>query len=163
MRLLFYAINGLGMGHLNRTLVLAHSARAADSSLEIHFVVDSPHFQLVSDAGFSVSKFPDRRHPLGFHRGRERRYEALPELFDALFAAWNPDAMVVDFLCKKPLFEAARARKIRVAAILRRQRTSSLRALRLNPGASLVDHWLLPHGPPLGRALERSRNGHSKC
>ena len=82
MKVLIYAINGLGMGHLNRTLVLARAMREADPTTEIHFIVDSPHFALVADSGFGVSKLPDRRHPVGFHCGRERRYQQLPELFD---------------------------------------------------------------------------------
>ena len=109
MKLLFYAINGLGLGHLNRSLVLADSIRAADPSVGIHLVVDSPHFGLVEEAGFAVTKFPDRRHPLGYHRGRERRYELLPDLFEPLLESYRPDAMIVDFLCKKALFERVRS------------------------------------------------------
>ena len=145
MKLLFYAINGLGMGHLNRSLVLADSIRAADPSVGIHLVVDSPHFSLVEQAGFSVTKLPDRRHPLGYHRGRERRYELLPELFEPLIESYRPDGLIVDFLCKKALFERVRSRGVQLAAVLRKQRKSSLRMLRMNPGAGLVDHWLIPH------------------
>ena len=122
-----YAINGLGMGHLNRTLVLAKSLRAADPGVEIHIVVDSPHFGLVAQEGFSVSKFPDRRHPLGHHAGRALRYELLPQLFEPLLQSWKPDILIVDFLCKRALFDLVKSRGIAIAAVLRKQRPSSLR------------------------------------
>ncbi|MEE2827641.1 MAG: glycosyltransferase [Myxococcota bacterium] len=145
MRVLIYAINGLGMGHLNRTLVLARAMQAAEPETAIHFVVDSPHFQRVSRSGFQVTKFPDRRHPLGFHKGRARRYEDLPELFDVLFQSFEPDALLVDFLCKRALFARAAARGIHLAAVLRKLRPAAARNLALNRGASFVDSWLLPH------------------
>lgn len=145
MKVLIYAINGLGMGHLNRTLVLARGLRAAAPEVEVQFVVDSPHFGLVADSGFPVTKFPDRRHALGFHRGRELRYPRLPELFDTVFRSWEPDVLVVDFLCKRALFERVKERGIHLAVILRKQPSSSLRQLVLNRGAALVDTWLLPH------------------
>jgi len=160
MKVLIYAINGLGMGHLNRTLVLARGMRAADPSTQVHFVVDSPHFGLVTDSGFDVTKFPDRRHPLGYHCGREHRYEELPAMFDVLLEDWKPDVMLVDFLCKRALFQRVRDRRVRLAAILRKQRPASLRQLSMNRGAALVDAWLIPHDQedwPLSQLPRRFR------
>jgi predicted glycosyltransferase len=145
LKVLVYAINGLGMGHLNRALVLARTLKAAAPSTEIHFIVDSPHFGLVADSGFGVTKFPDRRHRLGFHRGREQRYVELPELFDVVLRDWQPDAMWVDFLCKRALFERIKERGVYLAALLRKQRPASLKQLSLSRGAALVDRWLIPH------------------
>jgi UDP-N-acetylglucosamine:LPS N-acetylglucosamine transferase len=135
--------------------------READPTTEIHFIVDSPHFALVADSGFGVSKLPDRRHPLGFHSGRERRYKQLPELFDVFLEDWRPDVLLVDFLCKRALFEQVKGRGVRLAAVLRKQRPGSLKQLSMNRGAALVDAWLVPHTPqewPLAQLPRRFRD-----
>jgi UDP-N-acetylglucosamine--N-acetylmuramyl-(pentapeptide) pyrophosphoryl-undecaprenol N-acetylglucosamine transferase len=147
VNVLFHAIDGLGLGHLNRTLVMARALRMAAGPLPltVRFVVDSPAVGLVSDAGFPVVKLPQRNHPRVGPAGRGRRPTDLPRMFEALFAAWTPDHLVVDFVADRALFAAARARGIQVSVVLRRQRRRALLKLALHPAAAGVDRWLLPH------------------
>lgn len=147
MRVLFYAINGKGMGHLNRTLVLARALQSADPTAEIRFVVVSPLFGLVQAAGFEVFKIPDRRHPVGFFVGREARQRWLGEVFGALCDAYRPDHLIVDMTLSVPVFSAARRAGARVSLVLRKQRPETLRELRRTPGIGQVARFLVPHDP----------------
>lgn len=147
MNLLFYAINGKGMGHLNRTLVLARAARAFAPDIHVRFVVVSPLFGLVQAAGFEVVKVPDRHHQRGFHAGRDERQLYLAGLFRELCEDRKPDALVVDMTLSAPIFSAVRSYDARIALVLRRQRPETLRELRRERAAFLVDRFIVPHAP----------------
>jgi predicted glycosyltransferase len=144
-RILIYAINGTGMGHLNRTLVLARAAREYDASVEILFAVASPMFGLVANAGFPVIKVLDRSHALGAHACCSNRKFHLNAVFEPLIQSFRPSAFVVDLTIDARLFRTASEAGARVAAILRKPRPSALWGLALDPGSRGVDRFLLPH------------------
>lgn len=145
MRILIYAINGKGMGHLNRTTILARGAQAADPSADIRFLAGSPLFGMVADAGFEVVKVPDRHHGLGFFSGMNGRPSYVARHFDLLLEHYQPDVLVTDFAINAALFASARRRGARIAVVLRKQRPFDLHRLVLTPSARLVDRFLLPH------------------
>jgi predicted glycosyltransferase len=147
MKALFYAINGKGMGHLNRTLVLARALQAAAPGAEIRFAVVSPLFGLVQAAGFEVFKIPDRRHPRGFFVGRESRQRWLGEVFSVLCRAYRPEHLIVDMTLSVPVFSAAQDAGAQVALVLRKQRPETLKELRRTAGIGRVARFLVPHDP----------------
>lgn len=144
-RILIYAINGIGMGHLNRTLVLAQAARAYAPETEILFTVASPFFAMARDAGFPVLKVADRNHPLGSHVGRESRSLHLTATFEPIFDQYRPTAFVVDMTLNRHLFQLASRSGSRVAVVLRKQTTVALAKAAQNPAIEQIDRFLIPH------------------
>src|SRR5690606_24213647 len=104
MKLMIYAIIGRGMGHLNRTLVLAHAIRKLAPTHDIVFVVGSPVFGIVNDAGFEVVKVPDTHHTLGFFTGLDNRQSFLNDVFRSLVEHYEPDVFLADFIVNADLF-----------------------------------------------------------
>ncbi len=144
-RILIYAINGTGLGHLNRTLVLARAAREHDPGAKIVFAVASPMSWLVQAAGFPVIKVMDRSHALGAHVLCAHRRKHLNAVFTPLIEDFRPTAFVVDLTIDATLFKTASDAGAKVAAVLRKPRPSALRELALSAGARKVDRFLIPH------------------
>lgn len=144
-RVLIYAINGRGMGHLNRTLILANALRKASPNLPIHFVVGSPLFGLVSGSGFDVTKIPDAHHPLGSMVGIHHREAYQNAVFDSLLGAIRPTRFIVDFIVNEPLFEIAERHGARVVLLYRKQRVEELSRWRKERCLRSVHSFLLPH------------------
>lgn len=145
MKLMIYAINGRGMGHLNRTLVLAQAIRKLDPTHDIVFVVGSPVFGIVNDAGFEVVKVPDTHHTLGFFTGLDNRQSFLNDVFRSLVEHYEPDVFLADFIVNADLFSEVKDRGIGLALILRKQRPEVVESLRKQRCMRLVDRYLLPH------------------
>jgi predicted glycosyltransferase len=144
-RILIYAINGKGMGHLNRTLVLAQAARTFMPEVQILFVAASPLFWLVRDCGFPVLKVPDRNNALSFHVGKESRLEHLNGIFELIFEQFRPNAFVVDMTLNVDLFRSAASHGAQVAVVLRKQRSAVLEAARRDAATKYIDRFLIPH------------------
>jgi predicted glycosyltransferase len=59
-RILFYAVNGLGLGHVTRLLAIAHSVRARCPDAQILFLTTSDADWVIYRAGFAAIKVPSR-------------------------------------------------------------------------------------------------------
>jgi predicted glycosyltransferase len=57
-RLLFYAINGLGLGHVSRTLAIARAVRAQRPEAQILFLTTSEADHVIYREGFAAVKLP---------------------------------------------------------------------------------------------------------
>lgn len=100
VKLLFYAINGTGMGHLTRLLAVARSVRdilgGLDIAFDIRFLTSSEASDLAWD--FPVYKLPSKTvarevglEPAGFEGSCKL-------LVGNLLASFSPDILVVDTL-----------------------------------------------------------------
>ncbi len=145
MKLMIYAINGRGMGHLNRTLVLASAIKKSDPTLDVTFVVGSPVFGIVSEAGYEVIKVPDTHHQLGYYTGLNNRQTHLNEVFRDLLEHYQPDVFLADFIVNAELFRTVKRSGAALALMLRKQRASVMEALGKQACMRLVDRYLLPH------------------
>jgi predicted glycosyltransferase len=145
MRLLVLAIDGRGMGHLNRTLLLARSLKKAEPDAEVSFIVESPAFGLVARSGFEVLKIPDPMHELGRFALGGRRAELEAELVERMVRERRPQGMLIDFMVNPGLFGRLRDLGCKVIVVLRRLHGLAMRELGSDPSAGLVDAWLLPH------------------
>ncbi|MCC6444583.1 MAG: UDP-glucosyltransferase [Armatimonadetes bacterium] len=95
-RILFYAVNGLGVGHVTRLLAIARQVRTSRPSTEILFLTSSEADDMIYREGFAAFKVPSKTLR---QEGRLRSgtYAQVVEL-----AAWNivagfrPHVMVVD-------------------------------------------------------------------
>jgi predicted glycosyltransferase len=59
-RILFYAVNGLGLGHVTRMLALARAVRRQSPAAEILFLTSSEAAHIVYREGFAALKLPSR-------------------------------------------------------------------------------------------------------
>ncbi len=59
-RLLFYAVNGLGLGHVTRMLAIARAVRAARPGAQILFVTTTEADHVIYREGFASVKLPSR-------------------------------------------------------------------------------------------------------
>jgi len=147
VKLLVLAIDGRGMGHLSRTILLAQALRVARPEARVRFLVESPAFGLVENAGFPVLKLPDPMHPLGRHVLVGRRAQLEADLMAPVVDDWRPDAVLIDFVIDKDLFRSLRRNGCRVLLVLRRLQRRAMRELISDPAASLVDAFVIPHEP----------------
>lgn len=145
MKVLIYAINGKGMGHLNRTLVLARAMREYSATIDIQFAVGSPFFSLVSASGFDVIKIPDRHHQLGYHSSRAARDTHIASLFGCLLDEYRPDVFMIDLAVDERLFRTVHRRKAKIALVFRKQRPEAIAQYRRSLGIRRVDRFLIPH------------------
>lgn len=98
VRILFYAINGVGLGHLSRLLTLARQARellrVLGAKAEFSFVTTSEAPEIAFD--FPTYKLPSK-NVIAHSDFNNRQYLAQSKHFVAnLTAAFQPDLLVVD-------------------------------------------------------------------
>lgn len=95
-RWLFYAVNGLGLGHLSRTLALARQLRARSPHSQFLFLTTSEAEGLLWREGFASVKVPSRMaaKPSGLRYGVYNRL--LHTVVVNTIAAFQPHILVVD-------------------------------------------------------------------
>ncbi len=95
-RLLFYAVNGLGLGHVTRLLAIARQVRARCPGAQILFVTASEADSVIYKEGFAALKLPSKTIA-GATRLRPQTYAKLVQTvtWNAV-AAFNPAALIVD-------------------------------------------------------------------
>ncbi|NUP13443.1 MAG: hypothetical protein HOW73_45980 [Polyangiaceae bacterium] len=96
--IVFYAINGRGLGHLTRLLAIARAARelleAMDVSSEMEFVTTSEASFIADD--FAVYKLPSKTAVARAGAARDRYIQRSKLLVSNLVAAQSPDLLVLD-------------------------------------------------------------------
>jgi len=96
MRVIFYASNGFGLGHLMRTMAIARALRQRVREAEIIFVTNSEAPQLAWQEGFTTVKLMSR---FSAPRGRpdpDRMLEVNRAIFASMLRSFEPNAIVVD-------------------------------------------------------------------
>ncbi len=97
MKILFYAINGVGLGHVNRTLAIAKEIRKLSPKAHIMFVTNSQFPDLIEKANFPYIKLPIfEGDPLTKDMTRYIPYLVNEKLIEATLYDYEPDAVVYD-------------------------------------------------------------------
>jgi len=96
LRVLFYAVNGLGLGHVSRLLAIARALRRLRPEAECLFLTASEADWVISREGFASFKAPSHttRARAGLDAARHAR--TVQSATWALVAAFDPHVMVVD-------------------------------------------------------------------
>ena len=58
MKILFHAVNGIGMGHLNRLLLIGKAIKSINSTVEINFITESKFTKPLYESKFEYTKLP---------------------------------------------------------------------------------------------------------
>ncbi len=95
-RILFYAVNGLGLGHVTRLLAIARAIRAQRNGAQILFITTTEADSVIYREGFASVKIPSRTI-IQASKIRPSTYNKLAHsVVMNTVAAFNPAIMVVD-------------------------------------------------------------------
>ncbi|MCP4156758.1 MAG: UDP-glucosyltransferase [bacterium] len=96
MRILFYAVNGLGLGHVTRLLAIAREIKKLRADAEILFITSSEADSVIFSEGFPAVKVPSKN--IARESGLRARIHAriLQQTAWSVFSAFNPHITVVD-------------------------------------------------------------------
>lgn len=95
-RIVFYAVNGLGLGHVTRLLAIARAVRRQAPRAEILFLTSSEADGVIYREGFAAVKIPSKsiREQCGL--GKSTYFKLAQSVTWNTLSAFNPDVLVVD-------------------------------------------------------------------
>lgn len=146
-RILFYAVNGVGLGHVTRLLGIARQIRQLRPDVEILFLTSSEAAHLIYRAGFASLKTPS--HSLAEARMLNERTVRLLNHHAAQTAilAFNPHILVVDCFpsgIQDELLPTLNT-SLRKVFVFRTQRENTTRETDFQDALRLYDLILVPH------------------
>jgi UDP:flavonoid glycosyltransferase YjiC (YdhE family) len=148
-RFLFYAVNGLGLGHVTRLLAIARKVRRLEPDAEILFVTSSEADGVIYREGFAAIKVPSKtiRAVAGISHGTYVR--TVQSVVWNAVSSFHPDAIIVDTFPTGSLQELLpilswSARKV---FVYREQREEAARNALFQSSLKLYDVVIIPHDP----------------
>lgn len=147
MRALFYAVNGLGLGHVTRLLGIARALRRLSPDCEVLFLTTSEADGVLHRERFAAVKLPSKtiREEVGLQKTRYLKL-AQTVTWNTL-AAFEPDVLVVDTYPMgsfEELIPALRWRQKNVF-VFREQRPDAVGMPLLQATLPLYDAIIVPH------------------
>ncbi len=147
MRALFYAVDGLGLGHVTRLVSIARALKRKAPESEVLFVTSSEACQVIGREGFASIKVPSKslREKVGLSRTRYLRV-AQSVTWSAI-SGFDPDVLVVDTYPAgsfDELLPVLRWRQKNVF-VFREQRDEAARSPLMQATLPLYDAVIVPH------------------
>lgn len=96
LRVLFYAVDGLGLGHVTRLLAIARAARGLAPTMEVLFLTSSDASQVIASEGFAAFKVPSRTIRAAVALSHGTYLQTVGMVTTSLVAAFAPHVLVVD-------------------------------------------------------------------
>ncbi len=146
-RILFYAVNGLGLGHVTRLLAIARAVKRRQPAAEILFITSSEADGVIFREGFAAVKLPSKtiRETCGLRKGTYLRM-AQSVTWNTI-ASFDPDVLVVDTYPSgsfEELIPVLRWRQ-RNVFVFREQRRETFQSELLAATLPLYDLLIVPH------------------
>lgn len=146
-RFVFYAVNGLGLGHVTRLLAIARQVRKLAPRAEILFLTSSEADDVIAREGFAAFKVPSRtlRARAGLSAGTHARLVQTVSL--NLIAAFAPHVLVVDTFPAGTLQELLPILRwdLRKVFVFRAQKPDAANAAAMQNTLRLYDLVIVPH------------------
>lgn len=147
MRALFYAVNGLGLGHVTRLLGIARALRRLSPESELLFLTSSEADGVLHQERMAAVKLPSKtiREATGLHK--PRYLKLVQAVTWNTLAAFDPDVLVVDTYPMgsfEELIPALRWRQKNVF-VFREQRPDAVGLPLLQATLPLYDAVIVPH------------------
>lgn len=146
-RILFYAVNGLGLGHVTRLLAIARRVRGLQPDAEIVFLTSSEAEDVVYREGFAAFKVPSKtlraRSSI-----RPSTYARMVQTITLnLLASFHPHVLVVDTFPAGAIQELLPVLRwdSRKVFVFRAQRPEAASSLLTQNTLQLYDLAILPH------------------
>jgi UDP-N-acetylglucosamine--N-acetylmuramyl-(pentapeptide) pyrophosphoryl-undecaprenol N-acetylglucosamine transferase len=95
-RILFYAVNGLGLGHVTRLLAIARKLRVRAPEAEIVFLTSSEAEDVIYREGFAAFKVPSKTLRFEAHLRPSTYARMMQTVVLNLLASFHPHVLVVD-------------------------------------------------------------------
>jgi len=147
--MLFYAVNGLGLGHVTRLLAIARQVRAQCPDAQILFVTASEADNVIYQEGFAALKVPSKTIASAT-RLRPQTYAKLVQTvtWNAV-AAFNPAILVVDTFPAGSIQELLPLLRweMRRVFVYRAQQAEAARDPFFQNTLGLYDLAIVPHAP----------------
>jgi UDP-N-acetylglucosamine--N-acetylmuramyl-(pentapeptide) pyrophosphoryl-undecaprenol N-acetylglucosamine transferase len=148
-RILFYAVNGLGLGHVSRLLAIGRRVRSLLPEAEIVYFTSSEAEDVIYREGFAAFKVPSKslRAQAGLRPGTYSRM--LQTVTLNLMASFHPHVLVVDTFpagAMQELLPVLRWDSRRVF-VFRAQRMEAARTALMQNTLALYDLAIVPHSP----------------
>jgi predicted glycosyltransferase len=146
-RIVFYAVNGLGLGHVTRLLGIARAVRRLAPNAEILFLTSSEADGVIFREGFAAVKLPSKtiREDCGL---RKTTYLKMVQTVTwNTIASFDPDMLVVDTYPSgsfEELIPVLRWRQKNVF-VFREQRRETFQSELLLAALPLYDCLIVPH------------------
>jgi predicted glycosyltransferase len=146
-RVVFYAVNGLGLGHVTRLLAIARAVRRQAPSTEILFITSSEADGVIFREGFAAVKLPSKtiREACGL---RKSTYLKMAQSITwTAIGSFDPDVLVVDTYPSgsfEELIPVLRWRQKNVF-VFREQRRDNFQSALLAATLPLYDLLIVPH------------------
>ncbi len=124
MRTVFYPINGVGLGHINRTACIARELKKVDRNAYIFFVTDSPHTQFI-EKDFPLLRLPLPDNPINLINNEESKVfpsRMNENIFLKALSEVRPHAVVYDYKISLKALKYAESQNIKNILILRKKK-----------------------------------------
>ncbi len=147
MRALFYAVNGLGLGHVTRLLSIARALRRLSPEVEVLFLTTSEADGVLYQEGFAAVKLPSKTISEEVGLQKNRYLKLAQTVTWNTIAAFEPDVLVVDTFPTgsfEELIPVLRWRQKNVF-IFREQRDDAVGSGLLQATLPLYDAVIVPH------------------
>jgi UDP-N-acetylglucosamine--N-acetylmuramyl-(pentapeptide) pyrophosphoryl-undecaprenol N-acetylglucosamine transferase len=146
-RLLFYAVNGLGLGHVTRLLSIARKVRDIEPHCEIVFLTSSEADNVIYREGFAAFKIPSRNIRLSSGIRPVTYARMVQTVTMNLVASLHPHLLVVDTFPAGMIQELLPCLRwdLRKAFVYREQRLSVAADPVFQNTLKLYDLCIVPH------------------
>lgn len=148
MRVLFYAVNGLGLGHVTRLTAIARQVMLLNPSAKILFITSSEADSIIYKEGFPAVKVPSKN--IACESGLEARLHArlIHQSTWGVFSAFRPNITVVDTFPSGFCFELDPVlmwKASKFVFVYRQRQLKKTRSKRFQAALEKYDLILVPH------------------
>ncbi len=165
-RILFYAVNGLGLGHVTRLLAIARKVRQLEPYAEIVFLTSSEAEDVIYKEGFAAFKVPSKSIRMSAQI-RPATYARMVQTVTLnLISSFHPHLLIVDTFPAGTIQELLPVLRwdSRKVFVFREQRAESAKSLLMQNSLQLYDLAIIPHHEgeayvPLPEGLDRVWTG----
>jgi len=146
-RLVFYAVNGLGLGHVTRLLAIARAVKRMARRAEILFITSSEADGVIYREGFAAVKLPSKtiREQCGLGKGTYLKMAQ--SVTWTTLSSFDPDVLIVDTYPSGSFEELLPVLrwKQRNVFVFREQRPQTYQSKLLTAVLPLYDRLIVPH------------------
>ncbi|MBC7541352.1 MAG: UDP-glucosyltransferase [Candidatus Sericytochromatia bacterium] len=160
-RYLFYAVNGLGLGHVTRLLAIARQIRRRSPQDQILFLTSSEADSVIYTEGFAAFKVPSKTIRAETGLRPDLYAKIVQSLTWTAISTFDPHVLIVDTFPTGSLQELLPVLRwpARTAFVYRAQRLELAQSAAMQQVLPLYDRIIIPHDPgsetiPLPPAVE---------
>ena len=147
IKILFYAVNGLGIGHVTRLLAIARQVRKLRPDIELLFLTSSEADSIIYQEGFAAVKVPSKTIRTKTKLSKKTFNKLIQLVTWNVISAFSPSLMVVDTFPAGNLQELLPIMhwRPRMLFIYREQKRRRAEDNTFQSIISLYDRIIIPH------------------